>query len=71
MIVSCSDCGSIYDDTSCWTICPHNPLYYSADALLCRRCDIFVGFHPGGVPSGLDHCVTCLRTAEEIREEEA
>lgn len=37
-------CGKVYDDTKCWTICPHNPLDVPPDAVYCRRCDLFVGF---------------------------
>lgn len=26
MRVKCDDCGKIYDDARCWTICPHHSL---------------------------------------------
>lgn len=26
MIVRCEDCGKMYDDAKCWTICPHPSL---------------------------------------------
>lgn len=41
MIVTCEKCQRFYDDASCWTICPHNPLYRSADSVLCREHDLF------------------------------
>jgi hypothetical protein len=48
MIVRCSNCEAVYDDESCWTICPHNPLYVNPDKKLCREHDLFdCPFHPG------------------------
>ena len=41
MIVTCEKCQLFYDDASCWTICPHNPLDRRHDDVLCREHDLF------------------------------
>ena len=32
MVVLCQECGKIYRDEDCWTICPHNLLEAAPDA---------------------------------------
>lgn len=39
MITRCEKCGRVYDDASCWTICPHGPLWASPTAY-CRIHDL-------------------------------
>lgn len=46
MIVECARCNRRYDDAERWTICPHNPLEYSASALYCSYHDAFNCPHP-------------------------
>lgn len=41
MIVLCPKCECRYDDEFRWTICPHNPLYFSHDEPYCREHDLF------------------------------
>lgn len=41
MRVKCKVCGEEYHDEVCWTICPHNPLDRAADAVYCKRHDLF------------------------------
>lgn len=65
-------CGRVYDDTKSWTICPHNPLDVAADAVYCRRCDLFVGYDNTRGRVGLSHeeetvrCHGCGRTVSEV-----
>ncbi len=39
MTVRCETCGSTYDDSECWTICPHGPLWAASDAY-CKKHDL-------------------------------
>lgn len=41
MKVKCKVCGEEYHDEVCWTICPHNPLDRAADAVYCKKHDLF------------------------------
>lgn len=42
MYVACGKCDLVFDDASCWTICPHHPLGASPEPQgFCRRCDLF------------------------------
>lgn len=37
----CPLCRSTYDDATCWTLCPHNPLDVDPAAPYCRTHDLF------------------------------
>lgn len=67
MIVVCDHCDRRYDDARSWTICPHNPLDVRPDDLVCRRCDLVVGYTNILTRSTTpDNCMACGRSREEI-----
>lgn len=39
MVMECVDCHIVYDDATCWTTCPHGPLWADPDAY-CREHDL-------------------------------
>jgi hypothetical protein len=41
MTLQCPKCMRVYDDETCWTLCPHNPLSRAHDAPYCREHDLF------------------------------
>lgn len=68
--VTCPKCNLVYDDLNRWTLCPHNRLEVPHDALLCRRCDLYVGYTNNLTYSqDPDHCIACGRSAEAIRRD--
>ena len=44
MNVTCPACRRIYDDATCWTLCPHGPLWAGVNDY-CPRCDTVVSVH--------------------------
>lgn len=41
MIITCDKCARQFDDATCWTICPHNPLHVDPKKQICKEHDLF------------------------------
>jgi rubredoxin len=69
-LVTCSRCSSRYDDESRWTICPHNRIDVRPDTMLCRHCDVYLGYTNLMTRTGdIDTCSICGRTREQLEAE--
>lgn len=40
-MVRCPECGNIFNDATCWTVCPHNSLKAPQDLPYCRRHNLY------------------------------
>lgn len=69
MYVTCPkpECGILYNDEQSWTICPHNNLSVPHDAVICERCDLYVGYtNIYSWAEDRERCMVCGRTRAEI-----
>lgn len=73
MIVTCDKCDRTYDDATCWTICPHNPLYRGPADVLCKEHDLFNcpnhGATPVLNPASLDTSKFAVLTRADLIQE--
>ena len=70
MFVTCAKCDTSYDDAQRWTICPHNRLDVAPDAVLCRHCDVYLGYTNLLTASrDPDVCSVCSRDRKTLEAE--
>lgn len=48
MIVQCAECRRSYDDSACWTVCPHGPLWAPNEKYCAEHHLVNCPFHATG-----------------------